>query len=295
MNGQFYFVKALLVAGLGLTTFSASAGGGGSHDYYVHTEAYNPLGGGFQPSHITVDWLDGDVLSPPDDACGMRFEGDFTLNWYSEDFGLHDSIAAPDGVADVWLPSGDCGAWQGVAIETDDELYTPPYDFSGYVETYSKAYWINSSGQKLVYLYQPCHPMPSCILGPQVFVANGWADSLGEPILKLRAVQMALNQRGTATLPLVTKAAEALERAARTTAERVKYRRTVHTGKLEHPIRQIEDAALSRISRAQERVRRCSAELARSNPTLASRFCDAALHATLDARAALDTGDAWIE
>lgn len=228
---------------------------------------------------------------PPDDACGMRFEGDFTLNWYSKDFDLHDSIAAPDGVADVWLPRDGCGAWQGVTIETDDDLYTPPYHFSGYIETYSKAYWINSSGQKLVYLYQPCHPMPSCILGPQVFVAKGWADSLGEPILKLRAVQMALNQRSTSAVRLVTKAVEALERAARATAERVRYRRTVHTGKFEEPIRQIEDAALSRISRA----RTCSSELARGNQTSASRFCDAALHATLDARAALDTGDAWIE
>jgi hypothetical protein len=113
---------------------------GASHDYYIHTEAYNPVGDAMQPASITIDWLDGDVLSVPDEACGMRFEGDYTLHWYSNSFGLHDSITASDGVADVWLPSDDCGAWQGVTVETEDETYVPPYDFSGYIETYSQAY-----------------------------------------------------------------------------------------------------------------------------------------------------------
>lgn len=287
--------RNLLAGAICVAVLAAGPAAGASHDYYVHTEAYNPLGG-LQPSYITIDWLDGDVLVRPNGACGMRFEGDSVLHWYSYDFGLEESIDAADLVADVWLPSDDCGAWQGVTIETDDGLHVVPYDFSGYIETYSKGYWINSSQQKLVYLFQPCSPMPACIMGSsQEAVANGWSESLGDPIIKLRAVDMALKKGATAALPFAKHAADALAQAARTTTERVQNRRTVHTGKLELPMRQVEDAALSRISRAREQVRECSGELARGNAASAARMCDAALRHTLDARAALDTGDAWID
>jgi hypothetical protein len=135
-----------------------------------------------------------------------------------------------------------------------------------------------------------------CILGgQQEFVENGWADSLGEPILKLRAAQMRLQLSGADAFSFVRLAADALIQAARVTAERIQIRRTVHTGTLEIPMRQLEDAALKRISQARERVQECTSELGRGNVALASRACDVALRNTLDARAALDTGDAWID
>src|SRR5262245_11592380 len=74
-----------------------------SHDYYVQMEAYNGLG--YQPYFITMDWLNGTVLTQPEDACGMRFEGDYHLHWHSYDYGLEDTIDADDAIADVWLPS----------------------------------------------------------------------------------------------------------------------------------------------------------------------------------------------
>lgn len=282
-------VAAVVMASFAVTVAAAS------HDYFVHGEAYNPLGGGYQPSYITIDWLEGDPLVAPEDACGMRFEGDFNMQWLSNNDELVYNIPT-GGAADVWLPSDDCGAWQGITVETDGgDTYVPPYDFSGRIETYATGYWINSDGQKLVYLYQPCHPMPQCILGPQVFVANGWSDALLDPIRELRTVQFALDRGDSAAMTLLARAGDALNVAARTTGERVKYRRTVDTGRLERPMRQVEDAALASIADAQRSVGVCRKELARGNRATAYRTCDEALREVQSARVALDTGDAWIE
>lgn len=272
-----------------------------SHDYFVHGEAYNPLGGGYQPSYITIDWLEGDALVAPEDACGMRFEGDFNMQWLSNNDELVDNIPT-GGAADVMLPSDDCGAWQGVTVEPVDEdgdpngdPYVPPHDFSGRIETYATSYWINSNGDKLVYLYQPCHPMPQCILGPQVFVANGWSQALRDPIRELRAVQFGLGRGDSTAMTLLARAGDALDVAARTTADRVQYRRAVDTGGLERPMRQVEDAALASIADAQRSVGVCRKELAHGNRDAAYRTCDEALREVQSARDALDTGDAWIE
>jgi hypothetical protein len=277
-------------------TLTAAAGpvAAASHDYFVHAEAYN--GAGYQPYSITVDALSGDVLSQPDDACGLRFEGDFNLHWHSDDFNLQDNIPADDGVADVWLPSATCGAWQGVTVETGDGLYTPPNDFSGYIDTYATAFWINDAGQKLVYLHQPCHPMPSCIQGPMdEALTNGWSESLQDPINTLRIIQLALGGDGKVPISLQNRLADGLTLAARATEERLVYRRQTDVGSLEKPLRQLEDAALVQFAKARKHLGTCRNALTRADRNAALRECDAALRAALAARVALDTGDAWIQ
>ena len=266
-----------------------------SHDYFVHGEAYNPQGGGFQPSHITIDSLNGDTLVVPDAACGMRFEGDFTMQWRSNNGALVQNIPT-GGAANVWLPSAGCGAWQGVTVETDGgDTYIPPFDFSGRIETDATAYWINSAGDKLVYLYQPCHPMPDCVLASQAFVPNSWSYGLRDSIRELRAVQFALHRGDRTALALLAGADDALRVAARTMMQRVKSRRAVNTGSLERSMRQLEAAALARLASARNGVGVCRTELTQGRVDQAYRACGEALGMLQFARVALDTGDAWIE
>lgn len=282
-------IAAILMVSFAATTAAAS------HEYFVHGEAYNPLGGGYQPSNITIDWLNGDPLVVPEDACGMRFEGDNEMHWISNNYDLEDSILT-GGAANVWLPSDDCGSWQGITVETDGgDTYIPPFDFSGRIETYATGYWINKNGQKLVYLYQPCSPMPKCILGSQTFVANGWSNALRNPIRELVILQSALVRGDSAAMKLITRVSDALNIALRTTAERVKYRRRINTGHLERSMRQVEDIALTSIADAQRSVGACRKELEFGNRDAAYRVCNEAFRKVQSARVALDTGDAWIE
>jgi hypothetical protein len=271
-----------------LTAFAGTAGAA-SFDYEVHSQLYNPVGGNYQPSYITKD---GNELTPPDDACGMRFEGDPYVTWDSYN-GLYDENHNTGGEFDVWLPNEDCGAWQGVTIEGDNnDDWTVPYDFSGYLSTYATGFWINSDGEKLIYVWQ-CSPAPACFLGPQRFVANGWSEGLVKPIREAKLVLKKLLET-TMTVSLV-KLEQALAVGTRETSERINVRRGVHTGSLERPMRQLEDAAQLQVAEAQRGVASCKSALARGDRSGAYRGCSEALRNLESARSSLDNGDAWIQ
>lgn len=261
-----------------------------SHDYEVHSSAYNPAPGNYQPSYISKN---GVALTAPDDACGMRFEGDFNLHWEAAD-GSWDIDNATGGAADVYLPDPDCGAPTGVTIYGDNNVdWTVPHDFNGALSAYARGYWIDGDGDKLIYKYQPCSPMPQCILGPQRFVANGWADGLKKPVRHLVAVVDRIV--GTTTTVPLANAEKALTLGARTVSERIGLRRGVDTGTLERPMRQLEDHAQVAIAGAQRDFATCKAALGRGDRSAGYRACGEALRKLESARSALDAGDAWID
>lgn len=266
-----------------------------THDYFVHTEPYNPNGFQQQPWSITVDWLGGNELTPPDDACGMRFEGDWLLKWHSDAYGLVDNIPA-DGEADVWLPQPGCGAWSSVVVEpAGGPLYSPPYDFAGYIQVYGKGYWINANGEKLVYLHQPCHPMPECILGPQGFVRNGWSDGMGYPIQQIKFAVDLLDSRTSKAIVQIERATDAVDKAAEQLKYQLEQRRRYDTGSLERSIRQLEDAASRNVAEARRALAECSAAVEVGDSETTNRACNTALLKMQTARTVLDTGDAWVE
>jgi hypothetical protein len=277
---------------LGVAVLAAFAGSAAaaSYDFEVHSEAYNPIGGNYQPSYITKD---GDVLTKPDDACGMRFEGDHWFSWDSYGGTYHESVGT-GGNADVYLPHADCGAWQGVTVDDDEgDLWTVPFDFSGSLSTYSTGYWIDADGDKLIYKFRPCSPMPQCILPDQRFVRNGWAEGLKLPIQELSVALDRIVR--TATYVPLANAEKALELGARETNARIDIRRGVDTGRLERSMRQLEDLARAAIAGAQRELASCKAALARGDRNGAYRACGESLRELQSARSSLVTGDAWIE
>jgi hypothetical protein len=285
------FARRALIA---LAALAAAGHAYAAHDYYVHTEPYNPMGGQ-QPWSITVDGLGGVPLVAPSDACGMRFEGDWNLQWRSDLNNLVHNIPA-DGAADVYLPRPGCGAWSGVVVEPEGEPdYAPPYDIAGRIETYANGYWINSAGQKLIYLHQPCHPMPGCIQGPQRFLANSWSDPVRGSIRELHLVLEAIRRTDSSAFAAVNLASAELDSGDRVLAARIGARRELDTGTLEVAIRPLEDFAQRRLVDARSNLETCSASLRLGRRDAAYRACAEALLDTLSARAALDTGDAWVE
>jgi hypothetical protein len=261
-----------------------------SHDYEVHSSAYTPSPISYQPAYISKN---GVALTAPADACGMRFEGDFNLLWEADN-GSFDESHGTGGGADVYLPDADCSALTGVTIFGDNDYdWTVPYGFNGTLSAYARGYWIDTDGDKLIYKYQPCSPMPQCILGPQRFVANGWADGLKKPVRELTvAVDRIVGT--TATVPLAN-AEKALALGARTVSERIALRRGVNTGTLELPMRQLEDHAQAAIAGAQRDFATCKAAMGRSDRSSGYRACGEALRKLESARSALDAGDAWID
>ncbi|TXI17473.1 MAG: hypothetical protein E6Q62_08915 [Nitrosomonas sp.] len=267
-----------------------------ARDYFIHTEAYNPQIQQ-QPWTITVNELNGAAMIPPDDACGMRFEGDWNLVWSSDDYKLIQNIAT-NGGADVYLPRPTCGAWNGVVVEPDGKAdYAPPHDFNGRIETYSNGYWINSNGEKLIYKYQPCTPMPNCIIGSQRFVANNWSRGLNVPIQELQLTLNAIEKSRTLSiiLKIAERAAATAATAEKTLIKQLTIRRGVNTGNLEKSIRQLEDTARSGVVAARTSIDLCINALHQNNRNDAYRACNSALLQVQRARFLLDTGDAWVQ
>jgi hypothetical protein len=284
------FLAGVACAGL----IAAGPAAGAAYDFYVQTEAFNADNGdAYQPFQITTDWLDGVPMIRPDGACGMLFTYSSEITSYPDDGG---EGWTHNGPAEALLPSADCTSVNVVTFEIGAIQEAVADYVSGYVHTYNRGLWSDGNGHALAYLHQPCQPMPSCmeIMDDQV-VANGWSDSLGDPLTKLRIASMEIKRKGTGALPQVMVAANVLEQTALTTAERVQNRRTVDTGPLEPSIRQVEDVAQRHISQARDRVSECARALGRGGIASASKACDEALRRVLDARAALDTGDAWFD
>lgn len=287
-----------LAAGVVMAASVAMAAGvamAASEDYFVHTEPYNPSGSQPQPWSITVGGLNGSTLTPPDDACGMRFEGDWNLQWHSDNYGLTTNIPA-DGEADVWLPQPGCGAWDSVVVEPAGEpFFSPPYDFAGYIETHARAYWINASGEKLIYAHQPCHPMPKCIMGPQGFVSKGWSGGLVYPFHQIKHALDLLDGSLSEAIDQIERAADAVDKAAAQLKQQFKYRRRYDTGSLERPIRQLENSANRYVAVARRSLAKCSGAFEGGDSETAYRACNTALTEIQAARTALDTGEAWVE
>ncbi len=292
--------KALLTA---IALAAAGSAIAADHDFMVYGEAYNP-DFGKQPWAITMD---GETLVAPSDACGMVFEGDSVVHWYSDNYALHDTIEIEwkNGkyAADVFLPGPTCGAWDGVTVENVDEVdnvaasqYTPPFDFSGALEADATGFWTDGENpsHKLIYLHQPCHPMPQCILGGQDFKVNGWSEGLSDPIRDLGLVLTAISRGDSTALTLLTRATATLSAAAREQDTRIQARRQFNTRTLEPSIRQLEDIARQRLASAQADVATCSGNLRQGRRDVAYRLCTSAVLSAKSARAALDTGDSWV-
>lgn len=298
-NGN--FTKKVLLAAIALA--AAANAIGAEHFFEVHGEAYNPEFG-MQPWVITMD---GEALVAPTDACGMVFEGDSVLHWYSDNFGLHDTIEIEfDGkyAADVYLPGPSCGSWPGTVVENVDEVdnvpesqYTPPFDFSGAIEADATGYWTDGENpsHKLVYLHQPCQPAPQCFLGGQDLVTNGWSQGLSDPIRNLDLALSAINRGDSTASTLLQRASAALAAAARDQDARIRARRQYNTRTLEPSIRQLEDIARARLASAQGDASTASNYLRLGKRDAAYRACNGALLNTKSARGALDTADSWVE
>jgi len=278
-------VARVLTASLAFASGSAMA----SKDYFVHTEPYNPSGLQQQPWSITVDALNGNALTPPYDACGMRFEGDSLLKWRSDEYGLVVEIPT-DGNADVWLPRPGCGAWDVVIVESAGEQpYASPSDFAGYIEVDAKGYWINANGEKLIYVAQGCTPKPECNQDANPSFSHGWSDGLGHPYQQIRRAVEMLDSLSPKAFEQIGRATVASAEAAGQLEQHLVQRRRYHAGTLERPNRQLEDAASGDVAVARRALAECSAAFEDSRLAIAYRACNTALLKMQAARAALDS------
>lgn len=187
-------------------------------------------------------WVDGVLVTPPDYACGRRLYDADALTWIA--FGGAKKGSNPDSTVDVWLPRPNCINKTQIIVEknSNGNDYLPPnpntfpLEFVE-LETFGSSRWIDRDGK--------IKPMTFPQLPYTIKVAQ-WA-ALPAQLVALKAQIIDPDTQSRAYF--IAQQQEAVVRDLASDLDgRVALRRRTALPDRETALRQVEDAALARLS-----------------------------------------------
>ncbi len=260
-----------------------------STDYYIDYSIASGIGG---YATTTVHQHDpgpgGNVLQRPDDACGMRFEFPDDADWIVPVYPNVDT--GTNGAINVWLPSNDCGAWNNIVVEPDigSEQIGPPYSVPGTLRIEdAKAYWIDGTGNKLIYYY--CCGIDHVYNNDLQVSRQG-----GQKLLQLKKLLWQSTDSKQVSKPLID-TRRFLMNLERQLNSSVSERRRQDSDKLELSIRSLESQALNKTRQAIQALSTGLSHLRDGNFGGTRKSCDKALASLEAARSALATTANWLQ
>lgn len=244
------------------------------HEYFIHlTDDESPWLA--QEGEVVYEGHEGDILAPPQDACGMRFE-DVRSVWYSGNSSGYTEGPGPVDVVLVNLPLPGCGN-NGVEVElgtkngdnvnfTSIDLHLGAIEFI--VQSYI-TYWVDANGDG----FGGC--------GQDVCINSAINELIIEPKPKYYVLDSEFRDTKNALLRddmdealfFVAAALVNLDIFEQDVNAAVQSRRKGDLGVLEPSVQDLEDSAVKALLDAKSALKNCEVALKRSRLDLAKSAC----------------------